>query len=75
MNLETVIRRNFAMISSLKQPENREEFLQEVRRKNFDLAVIKYIDNISTWAKIMCIVRWICGSKNYCKVRSRLRKD
>ena len=56
---------NLAMIESEHLPENRNDFLKEMKRKPFEMAYGKCIDEMSFGTKIRWGMRRLLGNKQY----------
>lgn len=74
LDLDLAVAGNLAMVESERLPANREEFLEEIKRKSFEMAYGKHLEEMSFGTMIRWKMRRALGSKRYDALRTLLRK-
>lgn len=70
LDLDQAVEGNLAMVESEKLPEDRTDFLREVRTKPFEMAFGRVLDEMSFRTQIRWTLRRLLGNKRYDAIRT-----
>lgn len=70
MDVDYAVSKNTAMIESERLPKDREVFIEEMRKRPFELVYGKYIDEMTLGTRIRWTLRRILGNKHYDLIRN-----